>query len=211
MEKLDKVTYESKGIIGKLYRAISGDMSEPGHICQFTKEVARQFYDPDMEVYHFQDFIDDAVCYKEDYDFKLGNLMDHYGIKTEAELVTGYITKMSKTFTKHKDGEAILLAVRSLRKEASSWFNYNSTDLGVDGEEDELLYAKASAWYHVTYHPDYWGCYNEGLKRPHFISFPWCVYDKLTLIKKRKMAAAGRRKDGVDLIVQRFEHGFNLN
>jgi RNA-dependent RNA polymerase len=206
MEKPDKVTYESKGIIGKLYRATRNDVSQPGHIRQFTKEVARQCYDLDMVVDGFEEFIEEAVWYKEDYDFKLGNLMDHYGIKTEAELITGYITKMSKTFTKYKDGEAIRLAVRSLRKEARSWFNDKSLDL----DEDELLYAKASAWYHVTYHPDYWGCYNEGLKRPHFISFPWCVYDKLTLIKKGNMEAEGRRIDEVESIVQRFDRGFNI-
>jgi RNA-dependent RNA polymerase len=50
------------------------------------------------------------------------------------------------------------------------------------------LYAKASAWYHVTYHPEYWGVYNEGYdhRTHHLISFPWCVYDKLLRIKQRK-------------------------
>ncbi|XP_078177301.1 putative RNA-dependent RNA polymerase 1 [Carex rostrata] len=204
MEKLDKVTYESNGVIGKLYRDIKVDRSQPGHLCHFTKQVARQCYDPDMEVDGFRDFIEEAFWYKEDYDFKLGNLMDHYGIKTEAELITGYITKMSKTFTKYKDGEAIRLAVRSLRKEARSWFNEKNTNYDEDGEAD----AKASAWYHVTYHPDYWGCYNEGLERPHFISFPWCLYDKLTLIKKRTVA--GRRLDAeVESVVQRFERAWS--
>ncbi|KAJ4764056.1 RNA-dependent RNA polymerase [Rhynchospora pubera] len=210
MEKLDKVTYVSKGVIGKLYRAIKEDTSQPGHIRHFTKEVARQRYDPDMEVDGFRDFIEEASWYKEDYDFKLGNLMDHYGIKTEAELVTGYISKMSKTFTKYKDGEAIRLAVRSLRKEARSWFSEKSTDNDDDGEGDEMSYAKASAWYHVAYHPNYWGCYNEGLNRPHFISFPWCVYDKLTTIKKRRMAQRRIDATEVEEIVQNFGRGLNI-
>ncbi|KAJ3699365.1 hypothetical protein LUZ61_003070 [Rhynchospora tenuis] len=188
MEKVDKLTYESKGVIGKLYGAIKKYMSQPGHIQQFTKNVARKGYDPDMEVDGFRDFIKEARRCKEDYDLKLGKLMDHYEIETEAELVTGYITKTEKIFTKYNDGEAILLAVRSLRKEARSWFSEKSTDYDEIGEEDEMLYAKASAWYHVAYHPNYWGCYNKGLNQPHFISFPWCVYDKLTIIKRRRMA-----------------------
>ncbi|XP_073011077.1 probable RNA-dependent RNA polymerase 1 [Typha latifolia] len=184
MEKLDKTTYESKGVIGKLYREIKGNTFQPGCIKHFTKEVARQTYDPDMEVSGFEDHVNEAFWFKEEYDFKLGNLMDHYGIKTEAEILSGSILKMSKTFTKYKDGEAIRLAVRSLRKEARSWFNEKSNH----NENEDEVYAKASAWYHVTYHPEYWGCYNEGLDRPHFLSFPWCVYDKLTLIKQKKIS-----------------------
>ncbi|EHA8587304.1 RNA-dependent RNA polymerase [Cocos nucifera] len=182
MEKLDKVTYESKGVIGKLYRAIKDHTW--GQIQAFTKEMARKSYDPDMEVDGFEEYLDEAFLFKGEYDFKLGNLLEHYGIKTEAEILSGSIMKMSKNFTKYKDGEAIGLAVRSLRKEARAWFNEKRVD--CEGEDD--VYAKASAWYHVTYHPDYWGCYNEGLNRPHFLSFPWCVYDKLTLIKNKKMS-----------------------
>lgn len=91
---------------------------------------------------------------------------------------------MSKGFTKRRDAEAIGMAVRALRKEARSWFNDKGS--GLDSESDDM-YAKASAWYYVTYHPSYWGCYNEGLKRDHYLSFPWCVYDKLIMIKREKV------------------------
>ncbi|XP_008812977.2 probable RNA-dependent RNA polymerase 1 [Phoenix dactylifera] len=184
MEKLDKVTYESKGVIGKLFRAIKDHTSHLGQIKAFTKEMAMKSYDPDMEVDGFKEYLDEAFGFKGEYDFKLGNLLEHYGIKTEAEILSGSIMKMSKTFTKYKDGEAIGLALRSLRKEARAWFD----EKRIDCEDEDDVYAKASAWYHVTYHPDYWGCYNEGLNRPHFLSFPWCVYDKLTLIKKKKIS-----------------------
>ncbi|MCD7453022.1 multidrug resistance protein [Datura stramonium] len=104
--------------------------------------------------------------------------MDYYGIKTEAEILSGGIMKASKTFDRRKDAEAIGVAVKSLRKEARTWFKRRN-------DIDDML-PKASAWYHVTYHPRYWGCYNGGLKRDHFISFPWCVYDQLIQIKKEK-------------------------
>ncbi|XP_064986521.1 probable RNA-dependent RNA polymerase 1 [Musa acuminata AAA Group] len=197
MEKLDRVSYVSKGVIGKLYRAIKDHTPGFGHVKAFTKLVALRSYDPDMEVDGFKEYTSEAFFFKGEYDFKLGNLMDHYGIKTEAEILSGHIMKMSKTFTKNKDGEAIGRAVRSLRKEARSWFNEKSSD--HDHDEDEE-YAKASAWYHVTYHPDYWGCYNENLNRPHFLSFPWCVYDKLTLIKQKKMS---QRKFAAELLLVR--------
>ncbi|CAM0944297.1 unnamed protein product [Alopecurus aequalis] len=181
MEKLDRVTYESKGVIGMLYREIKKQNPHVGH---FTKDVARRSYDTDLIVDGYKDYIAEAAHFKDEYDFKLGNLMEHYGIKSEAEIISGCILKMAKNFTKSSDADAIRLAVKSLRKQARSWFSDESGD--GDGQDDS--YAKASAWYHVTYHPEYWGVYNEGYdhRTHHLISFPWCVYDKLLHIKERR-------------------------
>ncbi|CAL5054478.1 unnamed protein product [Urochloa decumbens] len=181
MEKLDKVTYESSGVIGKLYREIK---KHTPHIKHFTRDVARRSYDTDLIVDGYEDYISEAIEFKEEYDFKLGNLMDHYGIKSEAEIISGCILKMAKNFTKSSDADAIRMAVRSLRKEARSWFSEMST--GEDGIGQDAIEAKASAWYHVTYHPQYCSSYNEGYERPHLISFPWCVYDRLLCIKQRR-------------------------
>ncbi|KAJ7954356.1 RNA-dependent RNA polymerase [Quillaja saponaria] len=182
MEKPERVTYESPRILGKLYREVKDIAPDANCTSPFTREVAEKSYDPDMEVDGFEDFIEDAFDYKTNYDYKLGNLMDYYGIKTEAEILSGNIMRMSKSFTKRRDAEAITKAVRSLRREATTWFNKNGS--GFDSGAHDNVYAKASAWYHVTYHPDYWGCYNEGMNRDHFLSFPWCVYDILLKIKR---------------------------
>ncbi|XP_068660914.1 probable RNA-dependent RNA polymerase 1 [Aristolochia californica] len=176
MEKPDKPNYESKRVIGKLYRAVKDISSD---IKPFTLEVARECYDVEMEVDGFENFLEEAQFHKGEYDFKLSNLMEHYGIKTEAEILSGSVMKMSKSFTKYKDAEVIAHAVRSLRKEVKRWFY----EMKVADDE----YAKASAWYHVTYHPYYWGMYNQELNRPHFLSFAWVVYDKLVVIKKKKL------------------------
>ncbi|CAI9755244.1 unnamed protein product [Fraxinus pennsylvanica] len=178
MEKPDKTTYESERVIGKLFRDVINIAPETAPIQSFTREVARKSYDPDMEVDGFEDYIDEAFHYKTEYDYKLGNLMDYYGIKTEAEILSGGIMKTSKSFDRRRDADAIGTAVRSLRSEARKMFK--------KGSESDDMDAKASAWYHVTYHHEFWGCYNEGLNRDHYISFPWCVYDKLVQIKKDK-------------------------
>ncbi|XWS22973.1 hypothetical protein CRYUN_Cryun29cG0081500 [Craigia yunnanensis] len=183
MEKLDKPTYQSYNIIGKLFREVKDLAPNDCFIKSFTQEKFERFYDRDMEVDGYEDYVDDAFFHKSNYDYKLGNLMDYYGIKTEAEILSGGIMKMSRSFTKQRDAEAIRMAVRSLRKEARSWFNEKGS--GLDSEIDDA-YAKASAWYHVTYHPSYRGEYNEGMNRDHFLSFPWCVYDKLIHIKREK-------------------------
>ncbi|CAL5400050.1 unnamed protein product [Camellia sinensis] len=206
MEKPDRTTYESERVIGKLFRAVKDIAPHLNSIESFTREVARKSYDPDMEVDGFEDYIDDAYDYKNEYDFKLGNLMDYYGIKTEAEILGGSIMKMSKTFDKRRDSEAVGLAVRSLRKEARTWFNRKEAASGV-GTDD--VYAKASAWYHVTYHPRYWGCYNEGMNREHFLSFPWCVYDKLIHIKRDKSSI--RRALHLSSLERQFSYGLSLS
>ncbi|MCI20324.1 RNA-dependent RNA polymerase 1, partial [Trifolium medium] len=158
MEKSDKKTYKSNNVIGTLFREIQEISTRDGSITSFTREVAKKSYDPDMEFEGFMDYVDDAFYYKSNYDDLLGNLMDYYGIKTESEILGGNIMKMSKAFTKRRDADAITMAVRSLRKEARSWFNEGGS--GADSGSDDA-YAKASAWYYVTYHHSYYGLYNE--------------------------------------------------
>ncbi|KAK6931656.1 RNA-dependent RNA polymerase, eukaryotic-type [Dillenia turbinata] len=143
MEKLDKPTYESPSLTGKLFREVK-DITTT--IKSFTYEEAKRVYDLDMEVDGFQYYITDAVYYKGEYDYQLGNLMDYYGIKTEGEILGGGIMKMSKSFSRRNDAEAISLAVRSLRKEARSCFNEKGRDADCEAND---VYAKASAWYHI--------------------------------------------------------------
>ncbi|KAL3731284.1 hypothetical protein ACJRO7_028199 [Eucalyptus globulus] len=195
MEKLDKSSYPSNNVIGKLFREVKEEAYASSSIRKFTLEMARQSYDPEMEVDGFEEYVDDAFYHKGNYDYKLGNLMEYYGIDTEAEILSGCIIKMSKSFTKRRDAESITMAVKSLRKEARTWFN----DKGSGSYSEPVdEYAKASAWYHVTYHPEYWGCYNEGLKRDHYLSFPWCVYDKLIQIKKEKRGRMTARRSTLE-------------
>ncbi|KAL6191260.1 hypothetical protein ACLB2K_037651 [Fragaria x ananassa] len=188
MEKTDESNYKSKRVIGKLYRQVKNiELGSHSHsFNSFTRDVARRFYDPDMEVDGFEDYIEDAIRYKSEYEYKLGKLMDYYGILTEAEILSGNITNVSKFFKKRKDLESINYAVKSLKKEARTWFMEKPTsDDPSDIRTDISLYAaKASAWYHVTYHHRYWGCYNNGMARDHFLSFPWCVFDILIQIKR---------------------------
>ncbi|KAK1416231.1 hypothetical protein QVD17_32020 [Tagetes erecta] len=205
MEKPDKTTYESQNVIGKLFREVKHIAPQDSPVTPFTKDVARETYDADMEVIGFEYYIDEAIDFKTEYDYKLGNHMDYYGIKTEAELLSGSIMKMSRSFDRRNDAEAVSLAVKSLRKEARNWFNKGRGDTDT---RDENVYAKASAWYHVTYHPDYWGRYNEDMTRQHFLSFPWCVHDKLIEIKKHK--ASIRRNANYNSLGQKFSTALNL-
>ncbi|KAE9459927.1 hypothetical protein C3L33_08167, partial [Rhododendron williamsianum] len=109
MEKPDKTFYKSECVIGKLFRAVK-DIA-PHSIKSFTRDVSWGSYDLDMEVEGFQDYLEEAFDCKTEYDYKLGNLMDYYGIKTEAEILSGSIMKMSKSFDRRKDAEDVGLAL----------------------------------------------------------------------------------------------------
>ncbi|XP_041006286.1 probable RNA-dependent RNA polymerase 1 [Juglans microcarpa x Juglans regia] len=188
MEKPNRKSYKSKSVIGKLFREVKDIASPTSPVESFTLELAKQHYDPEMEVDGFENYLNDAFKHKSDYDFKLGNMMEHYGIQTEAEILSGNVLKMSKHFDRKRDLDAIKYAVKSLRMEARNRFNEGiDVDEGTDSAKAKAK-AKASAWYHVTYHHTYYGCYNEGLNRTHFLSFAWCVYDQLVQIKKDKRA-----------------------
>ncbi|KAG2701578.1 hypothetical protein I3760_06G052400, partial [Carya illinoinensis] len=180
MEKTNKRTYRSRSVIGKLFREVKAITPRTIPVKAFTLESAKLHYDPDMEVDGFEGFLSDAFRNKSEYDYKLGNLMEYYGIKTEAEILSCY---MSKHFIWKMDLDAIKYAVKSLRMEARTWFNE-----GSDADSTDNAKAKASAWYHVTYHYTYWGRYNEGMNRAHFLSFAWCVYDQLMQIKRDKLS-----------------------
>ncbi|KAL6185715.1 hypothetical protein ACLB2K_041842 [Fragaria x ananassa] len=149
MEKTDESTYKSKRVIGKLYRQVKNiELGSHSHsFNSFTRDVARRFYDPDMEVDGFEDYIEDAIRYKSEYDYKLGMLMDYYGIPTEAEILSGNITNVSKFFKKRKDLESINYAAKSLKKEARTWFMEKPTsdDPSDIGADISLYAAKASA------------------------------------------------------------------
>ena len=201
-EKPDRQTYESQNVIGKLFREVKEKAPKApftSSIESFTREVARRSFDADMEVDVVEDYVDEALVYKSEYDYKLGNLMDYYSKKTEAEILSSGMMWVSKSLDRRNDAEAVGMAVTSLMKEARSWFDRNV------GHSDDA-YAKASAWYHVTYHPDYWGRCNAGLNRAHYISFPWCVYDKLIQIKK----ASIRRSQQISLLELQFSHGLRF-
>lgn len=173
MERWDRPTYISQGILGKLYRA-TVSATIPSSDFKWSEETARAAYDSDLEVPGFEAFIDTAKSCKEMYMEKMSMLLMFYGANSEDEILTGNLR--SKSIYLRKDNrryreltDRILISVKSLQKEAKGWFE-NSC-----GEEDRQK--MASAWYHVTYHPDH--CHDSD----NCLGFPWTVHDVLVTIK----------------------------
>lgn len=174
MERTDKTTYISNGVLGKLYRGIVGSTSREGSKFVWSEKIAEATYDRDLEVKGFEEFIDMALSHRDIYVEKLSGLMKYYEATYEDEILTGnlrkkamYLQRDNRRYGDMKD--RIMLSLKSLQNEVKEWF-----ESSCQPKEHQPL---ASAWYHVTYHPSY---FQEGV---NCLSFPWIVGDILLNIK----------------------------
>jgi len=170
MERWERPMYVSNGVLGKLYRAAL--CHEENAEALLPAAPPSCVYDPDLEVAGFDKFLDTAEEQYEAYAEKLGTLMTYYSAEGEDEILTGnirnklvYLRRDNKRYFEMKD--RIIAAVDALHAEVRGWLRACRAD---DASK------VASAWYHVTYHPD-----RRGEKR--FWSFPWIVCDTLLAIK----------------------------
>ena len=97
--------------------------------------------------------------------------------------------------------------MKALIKEARTWFDTVGNEAAESDDDDEYA-KKASAWYHVTYHPSYWGCYNKDMGRDHFLSFAWCAFEKLIAIKRDN--ASIKRALHLSSVKRQFNGEFDL-
>ncbi|TVT98350.1 hypothetical protein EJB05_56354 [Eragrostis curvula] len=178
MERWEKPMYISNGPIGKLYRAALRHAENSEAL--LPEAPPSCVYDPDLEVPGFHEFLDAAEEHYELYAEKLGTLMNYYSAEAEDEILTGnirnklvYLKRDNKRYFEMKD--RIVAAVDALHDEVRGWLR--------ECREDDAA-RMASAWYHVTYHPD-----RRGGKQ--LWSFPWIACDNLLTIK-----AAWRQVDG---------------
>ncbi|CAK8563059.1 unnamed protein product [Lathyrus sativus] len=174
MERFEKPMYVSKGVLGKLYRALVESTLQVRSNTVLSEKLTEEAYDHQLEVNGFEVFLETALSHREMYTQKMSSLMSFYGAETEDEMLTGnllkrasYLQRDNRRYGDMKD--RILISVKDLQSEAKGWFESD-----CQPDEYQLM---ASAWYHVTYHPKY---YHESST---FLSFPWIVGDILLHIK----------------------------
>lgn len=174
MERLEKSTYKSSGILGKLHRAATSHAKSSQNSMDIILEPIP--YDNDLEVDGFEAFLEVAEEHYNQYADRLSALMKYYDITYEDEILTGYVRSRQMYLNdkrKYEDmKDRVLIAVKGLQKEADEWFRSSCSE----GEFSRL----AAAWYHVTYHAKYCG------SGQRFLSFPWAVCDILLRNKASK-------------------------
>ncbi|KAL2609799.1 hypothetical protein R1flu_028372 [Riccia fluitans] len=160
-----------------------------------------------MEVSGFDVFVDDAWVHKQLYDQKLRAIMTQFSITEEGQVLTGHVV-LGKKLTSSRFGDVkkrVKFAYTNLHKEYFNLFNLNPFDVGGEEADAQCLMerhaakhkfmeAKASAWYHVTYHPEWYKREKENrrhnleddLSQPNLLSFGWLGVEHLVLIKTSK-------------------------
>jgi RNA-dependent RNA polymerase len=101
MEKKDKKTYHSDTILGILYDKI-GCYNSDLYINQEDEITATSSFPYEsFFINEIDDYMKDARIIKSEYDRDVKRVMRQYGIKHEAEVVSGYILKFtSKQYVK---------------------------------------------------------------------------------------------------------------
>ncbi len=101
MEKKDKESYRSTTILGKLYDEIKCYKTELNIDVNEEIALTSKFPYKLFNVDGYDTFTQEARVTKNEYDRELKRVMRQYGIKHEAELVSGYILKFtSKQYAK---------------------------------------------------------------------------------------------------------------
>lgn len=197
-------SYMSKKILGRLYREISNIYDKDVNLMMSELARSRRHipYDVNLEIPGSQDFVGEAWICKCSYDEQLRGLLGQYKVTNEEEVVTGQIWSMPKyNSRKRRDLEEKLQhAYCALRKEFRQVFE--RMDLGFDklteNEKNIRYEQKASAWYQMSYHPD-WVRKSLDSQEPDddpsggetlMFSFSWIPVDYLARIKIRARGAA---------------------
>ncbi|XP_054822404.1 RNA-dependent RNA polymerase 6 [Prosopis cineraria] len=195
MGKQPHQSYKSKKILGRLYRRIKDAYDEDLDGTSSKHETGDIPYDANLEVPGAVEFIYDAWAQKCCYDGQLNGLLSQYKVEREEEVVTGQIWSMPK-YSSRKQGELkerLKHAYSALKKEFRQTFEKLDSNMEeLNDEEKHLLYEqKASAWYLVTYHPE-WVKKSRDLQDKSvdhgnnvMLSFPWIAVDYLACIKIR--------------------------
>ncbi|KAK9686482.1 hypothetical protein K7432_015147 [Basidiobolus ranarum] len=199
MHKLPRKSYPSSRALGRMHRsdALEHQIWEYSFI-DFSEEI---HFNEIMMVPGYEEFLVEARQLKHEYDMMIKDVMNQYEIKTEAEVISGYIQDFPPMVNRRKERyilkETLSNVVQAIWRVFRERFN-DGTSVApahkLDGTALSLK-RKASAWYYVTCHPseillqkDRPVCSTDDKRIPSaksiHQSFPWIVHDVLRQILK---------------------------
>ncbi|XP_033739306.1 uncharacterized protein LOC117326693 [Pecten maximus] len=184
MMKSDKPRYTSTKVLGKLYRQCRS--LELANSRTYSVDLLSPTIDQDMIYEGYQKFKDSARRYVNGYNVKILRLMTLYGIRSEAEVVTGVIqsvnTKRGYFPNERFDiAQVVKAKVKAIRQKCRKDFfdefggEERCLKTHTNGNCDYL--AKASACYIASYKRNTHG--------EMMVSCPWTLSDLLVTIKSQ--------------------------
>ncbi|KAF9133051.1 hypothetical protein BGW39_010741 [Mortierella sp. 14UC] len=174
MEKAADRTYPSTRVLGRIYRECSKTES-------FVPQDYRQSFNEAMLIEGYQDYVKDGFVQKALYDQELKSLMNQYGVKSDLEVVSGFIMGVDIITNKreYEIRRSIIRAFTTIknrfRVELEQEF-YAPDAKVVPPSNSPLLEKKAAAWYAVCY---------QNLQPGQPYTFCWIAWDILCRIANR--------------------------
>ena len=203
MEKPKDITYESKSVVGRIYRASKAAVTElqssnggnstvdsasdpslnlPNEGGLAPEDLpCTQTIDERLVIPGHECFMTDAKRVFKRYKAELVKVMHHFGVYNDAEVMSSHVFEFSRTKHKkhkHKDfQERLDQSITKLRSKYHATFfeDIGTQNGGKSGPPDALLeLQKASAWYRV--------CYEADQQTIVILSFPWLVLPSMRKI-----------------------------
>lgn len=198
MEKKDKESYESRTALGRIYRMI--DKSEYENFGR-TQTWARRF-DDRLKTQGIERYLEEARHVRDRYNRDLTSLMNQYGLRTEAEAISGFVVEWTKRSSVHRSThelqQQLQEAVRRLKREYTDEFDREFEKAAggrIADDVQQQMQIKAAAWYHVTYDED--ELRQNTSSDAHLLSFPWVVAHHLC-----DLAIPSHRRAPAELVSQ---------
>ncbi|KAF9423615.1 hypothetical protein BGZ94_008244 [Podila epigama] len=174
MEKHPDKTYQSKRVLGRIYRECAKSVV-------FTPKDDSESLIEELLVDGYQDYMDNARVVKAQYDAEVKSLMNQYGVKSDLEVVSGFIMGYDVKTNKreHDLRKAITAAYGAIRRRyrhelEQEFYGFDSRVVSL--EKRPFLEMKAAAWYAVSY---------QGLREGQPYTFAWIAWDILCKIASR--------------------------
>ncbi|GFT62607.1 RNA-dependent RNA polymerase 1 [Nephila pilipes] len=176
-------SYKSKNALGFLYRAVRNLEAcvSKVDVMNLERELDENLIYPGWENYR-----ESAEEHRREYTKRVNNILKKYGLRCEAEALTGYIGKMNEyTENRYERDNAfsiartyVMDAIKRFRLEFFKASDNESRANKVRGKDlQEIKFRRASAWYIVTYS-------NKDTK---VLSFPWILHDLLCEIREKNL------------------------
>ncbi|KAF9902274.1 hypothetical protein EC991_005069 [Linnemannia zychae] len=174
MEKAAERSYKSNKVLGRIYRECAKTES-------FIPKDYRQSFNEAMLLEGYEDYLESSLAQKALYDQELKSLMNQYGVKSDLEVVSGFIMGVD-IITNKREFEIRRSIVRAFtaiknrfRLELEQEF-YAPDAKVVPLSNVPLLEKKAAAWYAVCY---------QNLQPGQPYTFCWIAWDILCRIASR--------------------------
>ena len=193
MENSTKPSYQSSKVLGQIYRQAKG-IQGLDSTCGFSG--LGNGFDKDLLFPGHEDYLEEAKQLLGEYNSELYSVACKFEVWDEAELVSGFITKISRKINRNKsnmhDGaEFVHQLVKEIQERYKQLF-WDGLDFVAENPEEKEWHSllKASAWYSVTYgQPIY-----ESDCMPPYLSFAWLAIKPMCQLKLVSLAKSSSKK-----------------